>query len=155
YPSELVAHNDLNNFQPRVGLAYAFTPRTVVRAGYGIFNDRLVTSIGQALVAPQWLSAGDLANAQILFGGIQPARARFTQPTVGGALASPSSTICRPGGPLITTASAAQFATCVFTSTGVVPTAPLSGGVVYPGFRDNKDGNLRTPYSEHASVAFS
>ena len=28
---------DLNNFLPRIGLAYQFRPKTVVRAGYGIF----------------------------------------------------------------------------------------------------------------------
>src|SRR6185295_7115882 len=26
--------------QPRVGLAYALTPQTVIRGGYGLFNDR-------------------------------------------------------------------------------------------------------------------
>ncbi len=28
---------DLNNFAPRIGLAYLLTPRTVIRSGYGIF----------------------------------------------------------------------------------------------------------------------
>jgi outer membrane receptor protein involved in Fe transport len=32
--------NDYNEFQPRVGLAYAPTSNTVIRAGYGIFFDR-------------------------------------------------------------------------------------------------------------------
>lgn len=32
---------DKNNFMPRVGLAYAINPRTVFRAGYGIFFDQL------------------------------------------------------------------------------------------------------------------
>jgi outer membrane receptor protein involved in Fe transport len=32
--------NDYNEFQPRVGLAFAPTPNTVIRAGYGIFFDR-------------------------------------------------------------------------------------------------------------------
>jgi outer membrane receptor protein involved in Fe transport len=30
-------NSDLNNFAPRVGLAWQFTPKTVLRAGYGIF----------------------------------------------------------------------------------------------------------------------
>jgi hypothetical protein len=30
-------NSDLNNFAPRVGLAWQFMPRTVLRAGYGIF----------------------------------------------------------------------------------------------------------------------
>src|SRR5262249_3448928 len=94
-------------------------------------------------------------NAQILFPGIQQVRARFLQPTIGGALPAPASVTCRPGGPAITTASAAQFATWMFTSTGAVPAAPPAGGIVYPGFRDNRDGRLRTPYSEQASLAIS
>lgn len=32
---------DRNNFMPRLGLAYAANPRTVVRAGYGVFFDPL------------------------------------------------------------------------------------------------------------------
>lgn len=30
-----------NNFMPRIGLAYALNPRTVVRSGYGVFFDQL------------------------------------------------------------------------------------------------------------------
>ncbi len=155
YPSQFVTRNDLNNFQPRVGIAYSLTPRTVVRAGFGIFNDRLVNSIGQSLVATEWLNAGDLPNARVLFPGIQPVRGRFIQPTIGGALSTAMPVACRPGGPTIATTSAAQFATCQFTSTGQTPTAPLSGGIVYPGFRFDRDGELRTPYSEQASLEVS
>lgn len=32
---------DKNNFMPRIGLAYALTPRTVLRGGYGVFFDQL------------------------------------------------------------------------------------------------------------------
>lgn len=154
YPSMFVQENDLNNFQPRVGFAYAWTPRTVVRAGFGIFNDRLFSSIGQLLVTGEWGSAGDLPNAQIVFPGVAPVRGRFIQPTIGGPVAS-TSTICRPGGPTITTVSAPQLALCNFTTTGQVPNAPVVGGIVNPGFRDNKDGRMRTPYSEQASVEVS
>lgn len=38
---------DLNNFQPRIGAAYQFTPTTVVRAGFGIiYFNTLETPIG-------------------------------------------------------------------------------------------------------------
>lgn len=30
-------NSDLNNFAPRIGLAWQFTPKTVLRAGYGVF----------------------------------------------------------------------------------------------------------------------
>ena len=68
---------------------------------------------------------------------------------------APASVVCRPGGPTITTSSAPQQALCVFTSTGQVPAPPAPGGIVNPGFRDNKDGALRTPYSEQASLQIS
>ncbi len=154
YPSVYVQRNDLNNFQPRVGLAYAVTPRTVVRAGFGIFNDRLFTSVGQQLIAVDGSSAGDLPNAQLVFPGVAPVRAHFIQPTVRGTT-SLQSTTCRPGGPTIMTSSAATLATCIFTSTGQVPVATPVNGIVNPGFRDNKDGRIRTPYSEQASLEIS
>jgi len=90
----------------------------------------------------------------VVFPSIAPIRARFIQPTVGGAVAA-TSTICHPGGPTITTTSAAQLATCIFLSTGQVPPAPVVGGIVNPGFRDNRAGDLRTPYSEQASFEIS
>jgi outer membrane receptor protein involved in Fe transport len=154
HPSLFVQRNDLNNFQPRIGIAYAMTPRTVLRAGAGIFNDRLFSSIGQLLVTAEWGSAGDRPNAQTVFPGVAPVRGRFIQPTVGGAVTA-TSVACRPGGPTITTMSGAQLATCIFTSTGRVPAVPIVGGIINPGFRDNKDGGLRTPYSEQASLELS
>ena len=30
-------HRDLNNWQPRIGFAYAVTPKLAVRGGYGLF----------------------------------------------------------------------------------------------------------------------
>jgi outer membrane receptor protein involved in Fe transport len=156
YPSAFVTRNDLNNFQPRIGLAYALSPRTVVRAGFGIFNDRLFSSIGQLLVTSEWGSAGNLPNAQLVFPGVAPVRAKFIQPTIRGALGAPATTACQPGGSTITTMSAAQFATCIFTSTGQTPAAPVSSsGVVNPGFRDSKDGAMRTPYAQQASLGIS
>src|SRR6266540_3991989 len=154
YPELLVSRRDKNNFQPRVGMAYSFSPRTVVRAGFGIFNDRQFSSIGQQISVVQLGSAGDLPNANVVFPGVSPVRGLFIQPTVGGPVAA-TSTTCSPNGPTITTTSAAQLATCIFTTTGRVPAAPMVGGVINPGFRDNKSGLLRTPYSEQGSLEIS
>ena len=154
YPEMFVQRRDLNNFQPRFGLAYSLSRRTVVRAGFGIYNDRLFSSIGQLLTTVQLGSAGNEPNAKVVFPEVAPVRALFIQPTVAGPVA-PTSTICRPGGPAITTASAAQLATCIFTSTGAVPTAPAVGGIVNPGFRHNMSGTMRTPYTEHANLEIS
>src|SRR5262245_54102908 len=74
YPSIFVQHRDRNNFQPRVGVAYAFSPRTAVRAGFGIFNDRLYSSIGQLLTTVQLGSAGNEPSAKTIFPDIAPVR---------------------------------------------------------------------------------
>lgn len=154
YPEVYIQKKDLNNFQPRLGFAYAATPKTVVRGGFGIFNDRHFSSIGQLLTTVQLGSAGDLPNAKVVFPEVAPVRGNFLQPTVGGAVAA-TTTVCRPGGPVIATSSAAQLATCIFTATGEVPAAPVVGGVVNPGFRHNLSGTMRTPYTEQASLEVS
>jgi outer membrane receptor protein involved in Fe transport len=159
YPEMFVQERDLNNFQPRVGLAYSVSPRTVVRAGFGIYNDRMFSSIGQLLTTVMLGSAGDEANAKLVFPEVAPVRGLFIQPTVVGATAA-TATTCRPGGPAgtaltITTTNAAQLATCIFTSTGVVPTPVVTNGVVNPGFRHNMSGTMRTPYTEQATLEIS
>ena len=129
YPSEFILKKDLNNVQPRVGAAYAYSSRGVVRAGYGVFADRLASSIGQLYNATQWSSAGSLPNAQRLFPTISPIQGTFQQRTVGGA--------------------AAPIAARTFLTTGQVPaTSSL-------GLADTLDGAIQTPYSHQASLQIS
>ena len=129
YPSQFITKKDFNNVQPRVGAAYAYSPRGVVRAGYGIFTDRLASSIGQLFNATRWSSAGSLPNAQRLFPTIAPIQGTFQQRTVGGA--------------------AAPAAARTFLTTGQVPaTSSL-------GLADTLDGAIQTPYSHQASVQVS
>jgi outer membrane receptor protein involved in Fe transport len=154
YPEIFVQEKDLNNFQPRVGLAYAFSPRTVVRTGFGIFHDRLFSSIGQLLTTVQLGSAGNDPNASTVFSEVAPVRGLFIQPQLGPT-PSAGSTTCRPGGPVISTTTTAQFSTCVFTSTGVVPAPLLVNGVPNPFFRHNMSGTMRTPYTEQANLEVS
>ena len=154
YPEIFVQEKDLNNFQPRVGLAYAFSPRTVVRAGFGIFNDRLFSSVGQLLTTVQLGSIGDNPNASMVLSEVAPVRGLFIQPQLG-PIPSAGSTTCRPGGPVISTTTMAQFSTCVFTSTGVVPAPLLVNGVPNPFFRHNLSGTMRTPYTEQANLEVS
>src|SRR5712692_630426 len=131
YPSRFGLKNDVDNFQPRVGFAFAYSSKGVVRGGFGIFNDRLVSSVGQVLDTAEWLSAGYQANAKRLVPTISTIQGRFIQPTVGG-----------PG---------ATTATNNFLATGQPPNL-----AVRPvGFTDNLDANLRTPYSEQASLQVS
>jgi hypothetical protein len=137
YPDEIVRRQDLNNVQPRVGLAYAFNPRTVVRAGFGIFSDRIASSgIGQMIGPTIFNGTGYLPNSQVLYPGVPPVRGRFINPTVRGPVLAPPATLA-------------------FTTTGQVPATPTVGGVINPGLNANLSGNLRTPYAKQASVEIS
>jgi hypothetical protein len=129
YPSQFITERDLNNVQPRVGAAYAYSSRGVIRGGYGVFSDRLASSVGQLFNATQWSSAGSLPNAQRLFPTLAPIQGTFQQRTVGGA--------------------AAPIAARTFLTTGQVPTTSSLG------LADTLDGAIRTPYSHQASLQIS
>src|SRR5262249_14378440 len=117
------------------------------------FNDRLVSSLGQVFNTAEWLSVGDRPNALQLFPRIAPLRGRFVQPTLVGGPAVPNCPLTTLPPP-----ATAPAATCFFTTTGRVPSAPIipgQPGVIPPGFTDNLDGGLRTPYAEQASLKIS
>jgi len=117
YPSAFIVKKDLNNVQPRMGGAFAYSAHGVVRGGYGVFFDRLASSVGQLFNATQWSSAGSLPNAQKLFPTIAPIQGRFQQRTAGGALA--------------------PIAARTFLTTGQVPTTSTLG------LADTLDGAVR------------
>jgi hypothetical protein len=56
---ELVDHVPMHNFAPRLGIAYKLTDRIALRAGYGIFYDRLSNQLGllTSQSAPNYLRA--------------------------------------------------------------------------------------------------
>jgi carboxypeptidase family protein/TonB-dependent receptor-like protein len=129
YPLRYVQDRDVNNFQPRIGLAYNWNPKGVVRAGFGIFTDRLASSVGQAFNTVEYNNRGNLPNASVLFPGVATFGGRFTQTTLGGPPAA---------------AAALRF-----LATGQVPAAGN------PNLNDTLDANLATPYSEQASLQLS
>ncbi|MBO0719711.1 MAG: TonB-dependent receptor, partial [Blastocatellia bacterium] len=129
YPSRFVPNRDMNNFQPRIGLAYNWNPKGVVRAGFGIFNDRLAQSIGQIFNTVEFNNRGNLPNSSLLFPGVDTFGGRFTQTILVGPPA---------------TSAAINFLT-----TGQVPAAGI------PTLNDTLDGNIRTPYSTQASLQIS
>jgi outer membrane receptor protein involved in Fe transport len=126
YPSRYISETDLNNFQPRIGAAFAYSPRGVIRGGYGIFHDRLTSSVGQLFNATEWSSGGYLPNTQVLFPSVAPIQGRFEQRTVAGP--------------------AAPEAARTFLATGRVPAAGVKG------LADTLDGAIDTPYSHQASA---
>jgi outer membrane receptor protein involved in Fe transport len=129
HPSRYISETDLDNFQPRLGAAFSYSDRGVIRAGYGIFHDRLTSSIGQLFNATEWSSGGNLPNTQVLFPTVAPIQGRFEQRTVGG-----------PGAP-----AAAR----TFLTTGQVPAAGVKG------LADTIDSAIDTPYSHQASIQVS
>jgi outer membrane receptor for ferrienterochelin and colicin len=121
-----IVGKDKNNFQPRLGLAYAYSPKGVVRAGFGIFGDRLVSSVGQVFTAAEWSSRGDLASSLLLFPDVARIPGRFRQTTVGG-----------PGAP----AAANRFLT-----TGQVPATGATS------LTDNMSSDITNPFSYQVSL---
>ena len=61
-----IYHNDFTNFQPRVGVAYALFPNTVLRAGYGRFYDNwaAITQTAQNFEGT-WPSVGQLGASNL------------------------------------------------------------------------------------------
>jgi carboxypeptidase family protein len=129
YPQRFVQDRDSNNVQPRIGLAYFWNPKGVVRAGFGLFNDRLASSIGQSFNATEYNSRGNLPNAAVLFPGVATFAGRFTQTIVGGPPATP--------------------AALTFLTTGQTP---LMGR---PTLNDTLVGNLDNPYTTQVSLQLS
>jgi Carboxypeptidase regulatory-like domain/TonB dependent receptor len=129
YPSRYIQNRDMNNVQPRIGLAYNWNSKGVVRAGFGIFNDRLAPSIGQIFNTVEYNNRGNLPNSSVLFPGVANFGGRFSQTIVVGPPA---------------TAAAINFLT-----TGQTPVAGI------PTLNDTLDANLRTPYTTQASLQMS
>jgi hypothetical protein len=126
YPDRFISKKDTNNFQPRVGLAYAYSNKGVLRAGFGIFHDRLVGSVGQVFTATDWSSRGDSANAIRLFPAVAPVAGRFRQTTVAGP--------------------AATLAAINFLTTGRTPATGATS------LTDNMSSELVNPFSYQASA---
>ncbi len=158
YPSRFQTERDYNNWQPRVGLAWSpfKDEKTVVRAGYGIFTDRIASSVGQVIFGADWITRGNLPNAAVVYPDVARIQGRFQQFTIAGAV-SPSS----PIGPV--------GATNIFllgTNNAPVGYGVPVGSVIAPGtlplpssesgaaasFSDNLSSTLKNPYAQHFSL---
>jgi outer membrane receptor protein involved in Fe transport len=129
YPSGYITTRDTNNVQPRAGASYAYSDKGVIRAGYGVFTDRLASSVGQLFHASYNSSAGSLPNSRLLFSTVAPLDPPFQQRTVAGPAAPP--------------------AAIAFLTTGQVPTTSSVS------LADTLDGAVHTPYSHQASAQVS
>lgn len=163
YPSVYVPNYPRNGVQPRVGFAYAFSPRTVLRGGFGIFDGPLFSSIGQGLVTGQWDGEGTFPNAATLasqfgYSGLAPLTGRFPiaiQPPILG-LTTPQTSMVN----FITTGQAPCLLPLgVFLSPPGPPNfdscPPGTPPVAFPAFAIGPESNLKIPYTEQASLKLS
>jgi hypothetical protein len=142
YPFPFATRTDLTNFQPRVGVAWSPSGATVVRAGFGIFADRLAGSVGQVFNVAQEISRGNQPGASTLFPGVAPVAGLFDQGTI-----TPQQ---GPGAP---TAAALNL-----LETGSVPQPSCLSQVPPACAADlsvSKAGALQNPFSYHATLQIS
>jgi len=77
-------HQDKNNLSPRVGLAYRFLPKTVVRAAYGMYYSAPQWDITRNLAAnPPQFVVSSFANDQFNAAGAWTVQQGFSRPQLG------------------------------------------------------------------------
>jgi len=140
-------NHDYRGFQPRVGLAYSPTKHTVIRSGFGIFDDHytmtflFVTSPQREAVIPNapqpWVRIGNETATYVL--NLLP-----FQPIVFGHLKYPDGS-----NPPLPAQAAATLVT-----TGQNPISFNTGpaGTLVTNSGGGIDRNSRIPYSEQASL---
>jgi hypothetical protein len=73
---------DRNNLSPRFGFAYTLTPKTVLRAGYGVFFNALPLSLDRSLASnPPFVGRLTYANDQFNYTGARRASQGFDRPS--------------------------------------------------------------------------
>jgi outer membrane receptor protein involved in Fe transport len=131
---------DYRGFQPRVGFAYSPDRHTVIRAGFGIFDDRFNLSF-LFITQPQRPVIIPNENLPGIRTGANSATWVLNQLTPGPP---------NPAGQLIFPAQAAA----TLVTTGVVPPEYITGpaGTTITAGAGMVDHNSRIPYSEQANL---
>jgi hypothetical protein len=139
-------NGDHNNFQPRVGLAYSPDSKTVIRAGYGIFNDKysLTFFFVPAPQRPPVIAGLPLVKNQTTGTWLLNSMFLPAPCVIDGCLTPPPGSPLPPGTvppPLLTSA----FENLI--NNGSFPNNSLfvQGGTAV-------DRNLRSPYTEQTSL---
>lgn len=154
-----VVNPDYRGFQPRVGFAYSPTKRTVVRSGFGIFDDRynmtffFVTFPQREVVIPNapqpWVRKGNetapWALNQLSFDALglpYPGPTSYA-PTTAGCVRTSSTQVPTPA-----------CAAATLIATGQTPPNYASGpqGTFVTLSGGGIDHNMRLAYSEQASL---
>lgn len=157
YPRRFLDRRDWNNIQPRLGVAWGLSGgRGVVRAGYGVFVDRIASSVGQVIFGAEWISRGDVATAQQLFADVARFPGRFRQATIGGPPSATSPIGAARAADIFlrgTTNAPPGYGVPVGSALppGTLPLpTPESGATA--SFADNLSRRLRNPYAQHIAL---
>lgn len=160
-----IVNPDHRSFQPRIGFAYSPTRHTVIRTGYGIFDDHynmtffFVTYPQREVVIPNapqpWVRQGNSTATWVLN------QLSFDAPNSGNLVGGVPTPLPYPDGSTVPTPAQAA-ATMVLTgqappnfSTGPGPgqsSALPPGGSFVTNSGGGFDRNTRTAYSEQASL---
>jgi TonB dependent receptor len=161
-----VVNPDYRGFQPRIGFAYSPGKHTVIRTGYGIFDDHynmtffFVTYPQREVVIPNapqpWVRRGNETATWVLnqlsFDAPSPANGGLPLPYPGPSAYSPTNPNCLP--PSNTSVPTPACAAATLVTSGQNPpnfnTGPAGTFVTNSG--GGIDRNMRYAYSEQASV---
>ncbi|MGH9666566.1 MAG: TonB-dependent receptor, partial [Bryobacteraceae bacterium] len=97
------------NFAPRLGLAYSLTPKTIIRAGFGIFYSQIFSDLGGQVLFPGYTITQAFTNLGT--GVAQPFSLSQGMPLIAVQnLSDPQSTLSQftPSNPISASASFAQ-----------------------------------------------
>jgi hypothetical protein len=164
-------NNDYNEWQPRVGFAYAPRSNTVIRAGFGMFFDRqnltffFVPNTQKIVAGYQCGNHAPSSIASICSAaGIQPQQFSNIMSNLGQArqgyqlLADPP-TLGLPGSPCAGVPQAPCLAASIIQTgayTKAFPSVEMAGTCFTTGAcgigEGGMDHNARTPYAEQASL---
>jgi hypothetical protein len=163
-------NHDYHGFQPRIGFAYAPTKTTVIRSGFGVFDDHynmtffFVTSPQREVVIPNapqpWVREGNSTATWVLN------QLGFDAPNPGNLVGGVPTPLPYPG----PTQYNPTNPNCVLPASNIVPTPACAAltlvttGQNPPNFNTGPEGtfvtnsgggldrNMRTAYSEQASL---
>jgi hypothetical protein len=146
---------DHRGFQPRIGFAYSPTKSTVIRSGFGIFDDHynmtffFVTSPQREVVIPNvsqpFVRDGNSSATYVLN------QLSFDAPNPGNLVGGVPTPLPYPNGAIVPTPSQAAAA---LVTTGQNPPNFSTGpeGTFVTNSGGGLDRNMRTSYSEQASL---
>ena len=155
-----IVNHDFRGFQPRVGIAYSPNKRTVIRSGYGIFDDHynmtffFVTYPQREVVIPNaaqpWVRQGNSTATWVLnqlsFDAPNPLNGFAPLPYPDGSTVP---TPAQAAGTLVTTG---QTPPNFSTGPGPGQNPGFPGGTFVTNSGGGIDRNMRYAYSEQASL---